>query len=71
MTSHQQEIADILSQNNGQSQKQVDFQLETKPSAVKELSSQLVHKHYSQHGGLNSQVPHPGDAKAQPSQSQY
>jgi len=70
MTTHQQEIADILSQH-GTSQKQVDFCLETKPSAVKELSSQLVHKHHSQHGGLNSQVPHPGDAKAQPTQSQY
>ena len=24
---------------------------------VNQLSSQLVHKHYSQHGGINSQVP--------------
>jgi len=28
-----------------------------KPSVVAQLSSQLVNQHYSQHGGLNSQVP--------------
>ena len=73
MQAHQQEIAEILSQHNmpAASQKQVEFQLSQQASQnpnynnlnkpammVNQLSKGLVDQHYSQRGGLNSQVPH-------------
>ena len=86
MSQHQQEIAEILSQHNlpAASQKQVDFQLSqqasqnpnynamNKPtSIVNQLSKGLVDQHYSQRGGVCSQVPNGNAAAVLPSQSQY
>jgi hypothetical protein len=64
MTTHQQEIAEILSHHE-LSQKHVDFSQHASQgpnfkqpgNIVNQLSQALVHQHYSQHGGLNSQVP--------------
>jgi hypothetical protein len=70
MANIQNDIAQILSQQasyydavNSQKQAALASQHSYHPnqqpqtSAVKQLSSQLVQQHYSQHGGINQQVP--------------